>query len=97
MNSSLKIDFHRKAYVCICVFNRVKPVLLVSREDGDWSFLCGDNPPEDAAFYRVVGIGHVVEHDQELTAVLDLHPNEEAERSAQGEPWLRIDFLKSAN
>lgn len=89
------MDFHRKSYVCICVFNRAKPVLLVSREDGEWCFLCGDAHPQDAAFYRVVGIGHVVEHDHDLFEVLDLLPNEEAERSAKGEPWLRIDLLKS--
>ena len=58
MNQITKIDFHQKAYVCIEVFRGERPVLLVSREDGDWCFLCGADHPDDASFYRVAGIGH---------------------------------------
>lgn len=89
-----KIDFHQKAYVCIHIFEKVKPVLLVSREDGDWCFLCGDTHPDDASFYRVVGIGHVIEQNPDLESILDLLPNEEAERVAPGEPWIRTDLSK---
>ena len=94
MDSSKEIDFHKKAYVCIHVFENVKPVLLVSREDGDWCFLCGEDHPNDASFYRVVGIGHVIEQDPELESLLDLKPNEEAERTAPGEVWIRTDLSK---
>jgi hypothetical protein len=88
----MRIDFHQKAYVCIHIFEDVKPVLLVSREHGDWCFLCGDTHPEDASFYRVVGIGHVIGLDEDLESILDLLPNEEAERIAPGEPWMRTNL-----
>ena len=83
------MSFHQKSYVCIHVFDRSRPVLLVSRPDGDWCFLCGDVHPDSAEHYRVVGMGHVIEQDLSLKAVIDLLPNEEAERSAVGERWIR--------
>ena len=94
MNIVKKIGFHQKAYVCIHVFENAKPVLLVSRADADWCFLCGDEHPEDAAYYKVVGIGHVLEQDSSLEALLDLAPEEEAERIAPGSPWIRTDLSK---
>jgi hypothetical protein len=81
------MDYHQKAYVCIHVFERERPVLLVTRPEGDWCFLCGEEHDEDASAYRVVGIGHVLEHDATLSEVLDLPPNWDAERSAPGAPW----------
>ena len=43
-------------------------------------------------YYRVVGLGHLVEHDPSLKSVLDLSPNEEAERIAVGERWIRTNL-----
>ncbi len=86
---STEIDFHRKAYVCIHVFTRERPVLLVSRPEGQWCLLCGDEHDDDASAYRVVGIGHLLERDPSINAVLDLPPEWDAERSADGQPWLR--------
>ncbi|KQW50961.1 hypothetical protein ASC77_25220 [Nocardioides sp. Root1257] len=83
------IPANLKSYVCIEVFDREKPVLLVSREDGDWCFLCGAGHPDDAAFYRVVGIGHPVGDDPTLAEVLDLDVDVEAERTAVGSRWSR--------
>ena len=80
---------HRKAYVCEHVFRGDRPVLLVSRGDGDWCFLCGDNHPDDPSAYRVVGLGHVIDDDSTLEAILDLEPDEEAERSSVGANWVR--------
>ena len=85
----MRINPHLKSYVCIHVFEHSKPVLLVSREDGDWCFLCGDLHPQDASAYRVVGIGHVLAHDPDLNALLDLPADWEAERTAKGAPWIR--------
>jgi hypothetical protein len=84
-----RIDFHQKAYVCIHVFGEERPVLLVSRADGDWCLLCGDEHEDDASAYRVVGIGHILERDPSINAVLDLPAEWNAERSAQGQPWQR--------
>jgi hypothetical protein len=82
MSEATDIDAHRNAYACTHVFEGVKPVLLVSRADGDWCFLCGDEHENAASSYRVVGIGHVVQRDRTLEALLDLPPEWEAERQS---------------
>jgi uncharacterized protein YegJ (DUF2314 family) len=84
-----QVPFDTKSYVCIHVFDRTRPVLYVTREDGDWCALCGDSHPDDASAYRVVHLGHVLEQDPTLTELLDLSPNEEAERDEVGGPWVR--------
>ena len=61
MSVSDKMDLRRKAYVCVHVGDHVKPILLVSWADGDWSFLCGDLHPQNSSAYRVVGIGHLLD------------------------------------
>ena len=81
-----------KSYVCIHVFDRSRPVLYVTRPDGDWCALCGDDHPDDANSYRVVGIGHVIDFDPKVAEVLDPGPFQEAERVAVGEPWTRSEF-----
>lgn len=83
------IPSNLKAYVCIEVFDRAQPVLLVDRADGDWCFLCGGVHPDDAAYFRVVGIRHPVGDDPTLADVLDLGANEQAERSHVGGEWSR--------
>lgn len=83
------MDFHQKAYVCIHVFENTRPVLLVTRPDGDWCLLCGDNHEDDPSVYRVVGIGHILERDSSLLDVVNLEPSWDAERTAMGEPWVR--------
>ncbi len=81
------LNYHQKAYVCIHVFAEERPVLLVSRPDGDWCLLCGDEHVEDASEYRVVGLGHMVDQDASIEAALDLEFGWEAERSAGDHPW----------
>jgi hypothetical protein len=65
------IPSNQKSYVCIEVFNGERPVLLVSRQDGDWCFLCGGGHPDESASYRVVGISHPIGDDPTLVEVLD--------------------------
>jgi hypothetical protein len=84
------IPFETKAYVCVDVFDGTKPVLLVSRADGDWVALCGDEHPEDADFFRVVGLGHVIENDPSIAELLDLPSEHEAERAETGGAWVRV-------
>lgn len=85
----MTIDPHHKAYVCIHVFEGSSPVKLVSRPDGDWCFLCGEEHDEDASSYRVVGIGHTFDKDPSLTELQDLPEDWEAERENLGAKWLR--------
>lgn len=79
-----KVDFRQKTYVCLHVFENTRPVLLVTRPEGDWCFLCGENHDNDASAYRVVGIGHIFDRDASLLNVLDLEPNWDAERTSVG-------------
>ena len=80
---------HTLSYSCRHVFEGTRPVLYVSRADGEWMFLCGDEHPQDAYWFLVVGLGHEVEKDRTLLEVLDLAPEEEAEREFVGGPWTR--------
>jgi hypothetical protein len=81
-----------KSYLCVEVFEREMPILYVTRPDGEWCFLCGGDHPEDASAYRVVGIGHAIAMDPSLAEVVDLQPNEEAERTDVGGTWTRASF-----
>lgn len=84
-----KNDPHKKVYVCIHVYDDSKPVLLVSRADGDWCFLCGDEHEDTASSYRVVGIGHLLDRDHTLESLLDLPSEWEAERQSPESAWIR--------
>jgi hypothetical protein len=84
--------YEQKSYVCVHVFEGSRPVLYVTRPGGDWCLLCGDDHPDEGAAYRVVGLGHVIGGDASLREVMDLEPNEEAERAAAGAVWERSRF-----
>jgi hypothetical protein len=80
---------HYKAYVCLHVFDASRPVLLVSRADGDWCYLCGDVHEDLAENYRVVGKGHILDRDPTLQDLADLGADWEAERTSISNPWVR--------
>ena len=75
-------------YVCSHVFEKVRPVLLVHRVDGDWQLVCG-GVHEDGEIPHVVGLNHLLDDDPSLSAILDLPSEWEAERSDRGKPWER--------
>lgn len=54
LNKGGMIPGNSKSYVCIHVFERTWPVLLISRERGQWCFLCGGDREGNASNYRVV-------------------------------------------
>jgi hypothetical protein len=84
---------HAKAYVCTHVLELSRPILLVSRPDGDWCFLCGGNHTNDASEYRIVRIGHAIDSDKSLLALHDLPVDWEAERQSADFSWVRtVDF-----
>lgn len=87
---------HEKAYVCIHVFEGSAPVMLVSRPDGDWCFLCGQTHDDKAASYRVIGIGHIIERDESLSILDDLNENYEAERGSMNGAWIRTPIDPNA-
>jgi YD repeat-containing protein len=48
------------AYVCSHIFAATRPVLLVSREDGDWQFLCGVTTPDNkVSSISYIGFRHI--------------------------------------
>jgi hypothetical protein len=89
--------FHLKSYVCIHVFNRIRPILLIVREKGDWMFLCGDTDHGGQNDYRVVGVGHVAELDASVNECADLPDDFEAERKSVGAPWIRTPISAASN
>ncbi len=81
-----------KTYMCIHIFEKTRPILYVTRPEGDWCVLCGDDHPQDGSYFRVVGMGHAIEYDPTILEVLDLGKNEEAERTRVGDRWRRSSF-----
>jgi len=77
------------AYLCSHIFERTRPVLLVSRSEGDWQFLCGDTHPQEDVPH-VVGVNHLFEDDPSLAELADLPPDWEAERDSAASPWRRL-------
>lgn len=80
---------HIAVVVCRHVLDGTHPVLLVSKIDGEWQFLCGASH-QGTADYRLVGIGHVVERDPTLNEILDLPDNWDAERNNVSATWRRL-------
>jgi hypothetical protein len=76
-------------YCCGHIFRRERQVLLVSRDDGDWQFLCGDtdHPDPDEPYH--VSFGVLLDYDPTLEAVSDLATDCEAERQSKDDQWTR--------
>ena len=78
-----------KSYVCKHIFENSRPVLLVSKMDGDLCFLCGSLHDDTAEEYRVVGANHILDRDQSLIEIaMKLNDNFEAERKTVDSPWI---------
>jgi hypothetical protein len=90
--STSPYDSHHKAYVCDHIFDRSRPILLISRPEGDWCFLCGEDHADDPSNYKVVGIGHVLDSDPSLQELGDLPADWEAERQSVDQKWIRAPF-----
>ena len=84
-----KIKIETPAFVCSHIFNNTRPILFVSREDGDWQFLCGgvDHMGEKP---KVVGSNHLFERDPTLMQLVDLPDEWVAERTGVDAPWIKI-------
>lgn len=76
------------AFICSHVFKNLRPVLLVSRANGDWQLLCGGEHAMDEV-PQVVGLNHLFDRDPTLGELQDLPIDWEAERGAIGAPWHR--------
>lgn len=77
------------AFVCIHVYENTRPILLVSREGGDWQCLCGASHSL-GELPKVVGLNHLVDRDPSLLELADLPDDWEAERATVGERWIRM-------
>ena len=85
-------DGHHKAYVCNHVFDKSRPILLVSRPEGDWCFLCGGAHEDGASAYKVIGIAHLLELDPSIQELADLPADWDAERETMDEKWVRTPY-----
>jgi hypothetical protein len=83
------LDKRLGVFSCGHVMRGERPALLVSHEGGDWQFVCGahDHDAKIEPFHVSVGI--LVSRDPSLSAIADLPPGWNAERSAIGNPWIR--------
>lgn len=78
------------AFVAPAVNAGTEPVTLVSHdEDGAWQFI-GDSSLADVGGPVVVCLQHPVDSDATLMELADLPAGWCAERSAPGEPWVRM-------
>lgn len=77
---------HEVAYTCSHVFENSRPILFVSKMDGDWQFLCGFSDHQDEAPH-IVGLGHLIERDNSLKDVLSMEEGFEAERNDAHTAW----------
>jgi hypothetical protein len=82
----MTIDPNLGILICSHVFQKTRPVLLVSRPNSDLQLLCGDVHKDRP---HGVCIGHLLERDPSLHEVVDLPIGWEAERKGQGGPWIR--------
>jgi hypothetical protein len=66
-----------------------KPILFVSRDEGDhgWQFLAGDTVSKEEAV--VVGLGEVVKLDPSVLKLFDLPPGWVATRPSANASWER--------
>jgi hypothetical protein len=80
------------AYVCSHVFANSHPVLLVSRVEGDWQFLCGETHEGDEV-PQVVGLNHLFDRDPTLHELHDLPPDWQAERATVASPWRKTSLV----
>ena len=62
---------HLPCYVCSHIFKNTRPILFVSKEDGEWQFLCGEEHNEDE-IPHVVGIIHIFNRDASLQNISNL-------------------------
>lgn len=90
----MNVPFNTMAIICRHVRAGERSVLLVSRIDGQWQFLCGEAHAEDVSEYCVGGLGHVVVQDPTLVDVLDLPEGWDAERDSVGAPWRRFPSME---
>jgi hypothetical protein len=75
--------------LCPHVFQEIRPILLVARNDGDFQLLCGEaHDGIEGAHW--VHTEHVLDRDPSLREVTDLPDGWEAERANVGSPWIRI-------
>jgi hypothetical protein len=85
----MKEESSEAAFVCPHVFADTRPVLLVSKSDGDWQFLCGKDDFNNGDECHVVCLDHVLNRDPTLVKILDFPDDWEAERKRVGGAWKR--------
>jgi len=74
------------------VFANARPVLYVSRAEGDWQFLCGGTHESDEV-PQVVGLNHLFDRDPTLLELRDLPSEWQAERTTVGSPWRKTSVV----
>lgn len=79
-------SYHIAVFVCSHIFDNTRPILYISKDDGEYQFLCGDIHEENE-LPRVVGLGEIVESDESVLDVMDLNDGQDAERKTVNDSW----------
>lgn len=90
----MRSDLHWRVFACRHVLDGEQPVLLVSRQDGDWCFLCGGQHEQSSTDFKAIGVSHILERDPSLRELLDLETGWEAERNDDTSPWVRSEYFE---
>lgn len=77
---------HTPCFLCSHIFEDTRPILYVSKADGDWQFLCGYDDHEDE-IPHVVGIHHIFDRDESLLPLENLSDDYEANRTNVKDEW----------
>lgn len=92
------IDDHLGVLVCHHVFDRRRAVLLVACKGGRYQFLCGEGHGPRAKPPRIVGVGHLWDHDATLARLmadtLDRKGDWFAERKTLAGAWTITKKIK---
>lgn len=82
------------AIVCGHVFRDERPVrVVIHHADGVWQLVCGEHDhPEDCSDFEPVGLEHLIDRQENLSALVDLERGWIAEQESGSEEWVCKPF-----
>ena len=83
--------FSEFCFPCMHVMESLRPVRLVQRDGADWIFACGDADHFKMNDWGYAHTFHLLDADPSLHALAGLGPGAQAQRLADGTPWLRLE------
>ena len=87
-NFSFSDPANTACFTCDHVMNRQRPILLVSHEeeDGSWMFMCGQDDHTETN-YKIVSLRNIVDIDNSVNALSEMPLGCGAERETVNDKW----------